>query len=63
MTGRAVFFNRTGAKSLVTPGTLLVEGITAFGDFFITLIRIMAFNTGLGLIIFVLGKGVMAVAT
>jgi hypothetical protein len=44
MTGGAVFFNRTGAKVLVTPAALLMDGISALGYFFITFGRVMAFT-------------------
>ena len=61
MTGGTIFFNRTGAKVFVTAGALLVESISALGDFFITVIRVMAFHARLGLVILVCGQGMMAV--
>jgi hypothetical protein len=61
MAGGTIFFDRTGAKGFMTAGALLVESISAFGDFFITFRRVMAFNARLSLVIFIFGKGVVAV--
>jgi hypothetical protein len=63
MAGGTIFLNRTGAKVFVTAGALLVESISALGDFFITFIRVMAFNARLGFFILILGQGMMAVTT
>ena len=62
MTGGTIFFNRTGAKGFMTAAALLVESISALGDFFITFIRVMAFSARLGLVILIFGQGMMAVA-
>ncbi len=63
MTGGTIFFNRTGAKVFVTAGALLVESIRALGDFFITLIGIVAFSAGFGTIILIFCQGMMTIAT
>jgi hypothetical protein len=61
MTGGTIFFNRTGAKVFMTAAALLVESIRELGDFFITFIRVMAFNARLYLVILIFGQGMMAV--
>jgi hypothetical protein len=63
MTGDTIFFNRTGAKVLMTAGTLLMKGVRSFGDFFITLIGIVAFSAGFGTIILIFCQGMMTIAT
>ena len=61
MTGRAVFYNRAGAEGFMTAAALLMDGIRALGDFFITFIRVMALSARLGLVIFIFGQGMMAI--
>jgi hypothetical protein len=56
-----VRFDGTFPKSLVASRTLPVKGVTAFGDIFIALVRVVAFAAGLGIVILVFGECVVTV--
>jgi hypothetical protein len=62
MAGGTIFFGRAGLIFFVAAGTLLMKGVSTFGNFFITFIRVMTFNTRLCIGVLFFGKRVMAVS-